>query len=89
MPDTAPGPHSLFCLTTWWLEAGCTIYGLSSPTNLGNAESWWQAQTVGNVRADMALYGNYALEGRYASNGIFSYKQLCIGDNAETGSLTS
>ena len=84
LSDTSKGPFSLSCLTKWWLDSGCFVQGLQSPTRGGN-NKFWNGKTVGEVKADMRLYRKYALEGRLY--GGKSYVQSCFGENISPGNV--
>ena len=60
---SGPGPYSMSCLTSWWLEAGCLIDGHSSPTR--NTNDYWHGQSVATVKYDMSLYVQLSVNSDY------------------------
>ena len=50
------GPHDITCLRQWWMHAGCSLDGLSSPDNKASNVEWWNARTGHEVKSDMASY---------------------------------
>ena len=69
---SSPGPYSLTCLTSFWLEVGCTNSGTAAPVNVDDV-SWWNARTVQAVKEDMHSYYLFAIAGDTA------YIRYCFG----------
>ena len=72
--DNDVGPHTLVCLTGFWLAAGCSETGERAPANADDTQlAIWHSWTVLSVRNDMALYKQFALDGQQ------EYITFCFG----------
>ena len=72
--DSASGPHTLVCLTEFWLDAGCCESGQYAPANVDDTQlAYWSTRSVGLVKDDMALFHSYAVDGRQ------NYTAHCYG----------
>ena len=72
--DNDLGPHTLVCLTGFWLAAGCSETGERAPANMEDSLlAVWQPWTVLAVRNDMAAYKAFAMDGQQ------EYITFCFG----------
>ena len=72
------GPYNIKCLTGWWIEAGCSSEGSSSPQKNPHQVNWWNGHSSSAVKQDMRAHARNAMTRT-------DYYNKCYGVQANQG----